>query len=103
MHDAFAERLSRWSLLDFLSMVHGCAEGLAQEAGVGGVETAGHLISYLADHPGDIEPFMVGGVFELPMRWIEGGRLTYYANNGQIMHPSALLRSRNPDADPQSV
>ena len=73
------------------------AEALAAQAGVGGMETAGSLISYLAKHPRDIEPLLRFGVFELPLDWLERGCLTWHAVNGQIVHPDHARRARTID------
>lgn len=89
-----AERLTRWTVLEFLEAVADRAEDFAQQAGVGGMETAGALISYLAENPKDIEPFMVGGIFELPERWWALGRLTWHAKNGAIVHPRDVQPQR---------
>lgn len=70
------------------------SEAFARAAGVGGMETAGHLISYLAENPRDLEPFLNGGFFELPDRWIEHGALTHHALNGKIVHPEQVRRAR---------
>lgn len=70
------------------------AEPLAVGAGVGQMETVGHLVSYLLDHPRDIEPCLRFGIDELPVDWIEKGRLTYHARNGKVMHPSQARRAR---------
>jgi len=63
-------------------------------AGVGGAETAGHLISYFVEHPNDLEPFLVGGFMELPDDWMLRGCLTYHAQNGKLTEPQAARFSR---------
>jgi len=88
------DRLARWTLLDFLNAVADRAEAFGGQAGVGGMETAGMIISYLVDHPEDIEPFMVGGIFELPEDWHSRGRLTWTAMNGKIVHPADARRAK---------
>lgn len=70
------------------------AAAMSVQAGVGGMETAGHLVSYLADHPRDIEPLLRFGVFELPMDWHERGSLTYHACNGKVTHPQHARQAR---------
>lgn len=70
------------------------AEPLAEQAGVGEMETVGHLVSYLLDHPRDIEPCLRFGIGELPDDWIVKGRLTYCAVNGKITNPATARRSR---------
>lgn len=88
------ERLAKWSVLDFIRVVAERSEDFARYAGVGGTETAGHLLSYLATHPNDIEPFMVGGFEELPEPWIESGCLTWHAANGKVVHPRTVRFNR---------
>jgi hypothetical protein len=70
------------------------AEQFAAEAGVGGMETAGNIVSYLAEHPRDIEPFLRFGVLELPDDWHQRGRLTWHAKNGKIVRPEVARRAR---------
>jgi hypothetical protein len=43
------------------------ADALGAEAGVGGCESAGHLVSYLNRYPRDTEPCLQFGILELPM------------------------------------
>jgi hypothetical protein len=89
-----AERLAGWTprrLIEFLAVR---AEAFAAQAGVGGMETAGGLVSYLALHPEDIEPFLNGGIFELPDDWILQGCLTHHAANGKIVHPETARHAR---------
>lgn len=70
------------------------AKGFAQQAGVGGIKTAGNLVSYLATHPRDIEILLRFGVCELPMNWHEYGSLTWHAKNGMVLHPDHAWRAR---------
>ena len=70
------------------------AEAFGHQAGIGGMETAGNLVSYLATHPRDIEPLLRFGVFELPMDWPERGSLTWHAQNGKLVHPEEARRAR---------
>ncbi|WP_267395528.1 MULTISPECIES: hypothetical protein [unclassified Sphingomonas] len=69
-------------------------EPLATHAGVGEMETVGHLVSYLLDHPRDIEPCLRFGIGELPDDWIEKGRLSYQARDGRIWRPVNARRAR---------
>ena len=70
------------------------ARPLAFQAGVGELETVGHLVSYLLDHPRDIEPCLRFGIGELPDDWIEKGRLSYQARDGKIWRPEKARRAR---------
>lgn len=69
------------------------AEAFAAQAGIGGTETAGLIISYLAEHPEDIEPCLRFGVLELPDGWHERGRLTWHGQNGKIVKPAQARRA----------
>jgi len=70
------------------------AIALAQPAGVGEMETVGSLVSYLLDHPRDIEPCLRFGISELPTDWIEKGRLSYHGEDGKIWRPENARRAR---------
>lgn len=89
-----AERLAAWDPARLIEYVAACAEQLGHAAGVGGRETAGALISYLADHPEHLEPFLNGGISELHLEWITGGRLTWHAGDGRVVHPSEVRSAR---------
>jgi len=69
------------------------AEVAGAQAGVGGMETAGAIVSYLADHPRDIEPCLRFGTLELPLDWIVRGRLTYHGKDGKIWRPEEARRA----------
>lgn len=79
---------------EFIAFLASHSESFAWQAGVGGMETAGGIISYLATHPEDIEPFLVGGISELPDDWVVNGCLTHHAINGKVVHPETARRSR---------
>lgn len=68
------------------------ATNFAAQAGVGAMETAGAIIGYLAENPRDLEPFMVGGIWELPPNWHVRHDLTWHAANGRVMHPAEARR-----------
>ena len=70
------------------------ADAFAHMAGVGGCETAGHLISYLTEKPRDIEPLLRFGILELPDDWIERGSLTWHGKNGKVVSPKYARRAR---------
>ncbi len=67
---------------------------MARAAGVGEMETVGHLVSYLLDHPRDIEPCLRFGIGELPEDWIGKGRLSYQASDGKLWRPADARRAR---------
>lgn len=63
------------------------AAAVGSQANVGGMETAGAILSYLAEHPSDLEPFMNGGFFELPADMHMHGKLTWLGRDGRIYTP----------------
>lgn len=70
------------------------ATAFASGAGVGAMETAGGIIGYLAENPRDLEPFMNGGIFELPLDWHERHSLTWHDSKGIVRHPADVRRAR---------
>lgn len=81
-------------IASFIKLLADRADTFAHLVGVGGMETAGHLISYLDDNMQDLEPWMNGGFEELPGRWIEHGSLTHHAMNGKIVAPRTVRHAR---------
>ncbi len=81
------ERSSLPIIAEFIALLAERADTFSAMAGVGGMETAGHLISYLDENPNDLEPWLNGGFSELPEDWITRGSLTYFAGNGKVTHP----------------
>lgn len=71
------------------------AQAIGWQAGVGGMETAGTIVSYLAVHPERIAPFLAEG--ESPVDWpdfVHGGCLTWHAQDGgELIHPTNLQRA----------
>lgn len=65
-----------------------------QMAGVGAMETAGSIVGYLAENPCDLEPFMVGGIMELPADWFQRHSLTWQASNGEVVSPAFARRAQ---------
>lgn len=71
------------------------AQAIGIQAGVGGMETAGGIVSYLAAHPEHIDAFMQkGSTFDLPEDWFSNGCLTWHAQNGKIVHPAEARAAR---------
>lgn len=69
------------------------ADAVGGQANVGGMETAGAILSYLAEHPNDLEPFMNGGFFELPADMHMHGRLTWMGRDGKLHRPEHARRA----------
>lgn len=72
------------------------AKAIGQQAGVGAMETAGSIVSFLAAHPKHIEPFLAGeeSPLDWPTNWIEHGELTWHAQNGKVVSPAFVRRAR---------
>lgn len=81
------------SAREFIAKLADMAEAVGWQAGVGGSETAGQIVSYLAAHPDDLEKIMAGGIMDLPDNWWRHGRLTWHGRNGDIVHPEAARRA----------
>jgi len=88
------ERLAHWHPIRLIRFIADQAEAFGFHAGVGGRETAGAVVSYLALHPEHIEPFLTGGISELPDEWIDGGCLTWHVTNGIVVHPDTVRAAR---------
>lgn len=83
-------------IVTFIRKVAEAAEALGWQAGVGGMETAGGIVSFLARHPEHIAAFMENGsTFDLPFDWFENGCLTWQAQNGKIVHPDEVRAARD--------
>lgn len=80
--------------LQFIEKLADMAEAIGWQAGVGGSETAGQIVSYLAANPGDFDKVMAGGILDLRPDWYAHGRLTWMGTNGQIVHPETARRAR---------
>ena len=74
------------------------AHEIAWSAGVGGRETAGAIVSYLATSPDEITPFMSGELSPLDFEgdWIRGGFLSWHSVSGEIIHPEDLQPAEKP-------
>lgn len=88
------ERLADWTPSRLIEFIADVSEAMAFQAGIGGRETAGAILSYLAIKPEHIEPFLNGGIMELPSEWMDGGRLTWHGMNGRIVHPDEVRQAR---------
>jgi hypothetical protein len=66
---------------------------IAWQAGVGGMETAGSIVSYLHEHPEDIPKLMDGtlSVLDWPTRWHMHGCLSWHGADGKLHHPASRI------------
>lgn len=79
---------------EVINRIAATATDFAHQAGVGAMETAGGILGYLAENPRDLEPFMVGGIFELPLDWHERHSLTWHDSKGIVRKPADVRRAR---------
>lgn len=70
------------------------AAAFGQQAGVGAMETAGGIIGHLAENPRDLEPFVNGGIFELPADWFLRHSLTWHDSKGIVRNPADVRREK---------
>ena len=82
------------SASEFIERLADMAHEFGFHAGVGAMETAGSVISYLANHPRDLEPFMHGGFSELPPRHFEQGCLSWHSQSGAVVAPEFARHAR---------
>lgn len=77
------------------------ADTIGYLAGTGGMETAGQIVSYIANHPDQAATLMQSGIVDLP-NFVRGGCLSWHGMNGKIVHPSELqeLLDDEPEAAP---
>lgn len=101
--DTLREAEKRGAALAIARLTH-VARAIAWQAGVGGRETAGAIVSYLATSPDEIEPFVMGTLSPLDFQgdWMRGGCLTWHAANGKVVDPAALS-SRPAESERASV
>jgi hypothetical protein len=79
---------------EVIERIAAVASAFGWQAGVGAMETAGSIIGYLAENPRDLEPFMNGGVMELPANWFERHSLTWHDSEGKVRDPADVRRAR---------
>lgn len=65
---------------------------LAWQAGVGGMETAGSFVSYLAANPEQAEQFIDGSKCDLPPKWHVEGCLSWHGMDGKIHRPDDIRK-----------
>ena len=83
---------------EFLAKVVSTAEAVGWQAGVGAMETAGALISYLGRFPEKLPAFMADDfsvISDLPTDWLIQGCLTWHRQkDGQVVSPEYVRRDR---------
>jgi hypothetical protein len=82
------------TIADAITRIADIAEQVGRQANIGASETAGQMLSYLAAHPDQIEPLLKDGVFRLPERFWEHGRLTWTSVKGEIVSPGYVRQCR---------
>lgn len=87
----------KYDAQEVINQIADTADAFASQAGVGAMETAGQILAYLAKHPKDLEPFMLGGIWELPKDYFVQHDLSYHAINGEIVHPEFARRQKEID------
>ncbi|NRA81628.1 MAG: hypothetical protein HRU18_25805 [Pseudoalteromonas sp.] len=63
-------------------------------AEVGGMEMAGAIVSHLAKNPENIEPFLNGGILELPADLWMHGNLTWHGGGGTVVNAETVRRAK---------
>jgi len=79
---------------EVIERIAAVASAFGWQAGVGAMEIAGSIIGYLAGNPRDLEPFMNGGIMELPANWFERHSLTWHDSKGKVRNPADVRRAR---------
>lgn len=81
---------------EVINRIAEAAIAIGWQAGVGAMETAGSIVSYLANNPGQIEDFMAGRTspVDWPAGWHVHGCLTWHGQDGKIYSPEFVRRQR---------
>lgn len=72
-----------------IAQIVGYAEAIASQAGVGSLETAGQIVSFLADRPELLPDFMAGTLSSVDSGMLDAhnGRLTWHGADGKVYAP----------------
>lgn len=91
-----AEREKRADAEGVIRRIAEVAHAVGWQAGVGAMETAGSIVSFLVAHPERIDKFMSGeeSVIDWPVGWHEHGALTWQGMNGKIVKPQTARHAR---------
>jgi hypothetical protein len=81
---------------DVIKRIAETSQAIGWQAGVGGMETAGSIVSFLAKHPERTEAFMSGSesVMDWPRNWHCEGVLTWHGSDGNVHSPEDVRRHR---------
>ena len=91
-----SQNSSKPSAEQFLAKLVQTAEAIGWQAGVGAMETAGALISYLGRFPEKLPDFMADDfsvISDLPVDWLRQGCLTWHAAGGKVVEPEFVRRA----------
>jgi hypothetical protein len=74
---------------DIIAQIVSYAEAIAFQAGVGSSETAGQIVSYLADRPELLPSFLAGTLSAIDTGLLDyhAGRLSWHGMDGKIYYP----------------
>ena len=70
------------------------ASDVAWQAGVGGMETAGSFVSFIATNPERAGDFMQGSLVDLPFPLHTEGCLSWHGSAGKIHNPRDIRADR---------
>jgi hypothetical protein len=79
---------------ELISYIAKAANTTAMQAGVGGMETAGGIISFLAANPEYIPAFMEGvGIADWPVDFHQQGCLSWHGMDGKVHWPKGMVNA----------
>ena len=74
-----------------ISFIATVARVTSAQAGTGGMETAGSIVSFLAANPQFIDGFLAGGsILDWPFAWHRNGCLSWHGVDGEIHWPGEM-------------
>lgn len=77
----------------FIQYLAELSDQVGAHAGIGGLEVAGSIVSYLAAYPGQVELFLEEGIHAMPPDMPLMGKLTFCGWDGTIHSPDSLHTS----------
>jgi hypothetical protein len=87
------------SEIEAIKFIASVAKAVGWQAGVGGMETAGLIVSYLDEHPEKVAEFFENGSGFLIDNLIraEDGSLTWHTQGtGEVISPVEYMKRENP-------